>query len=78
MIHMPTVIHLPLTLLVGIAGGALCGAVPGLLKAYTGAHEVIVTIMFNYVIYAFLLFVVLSTPYQQPGQSNDIGRTLDP
>lgn len=78
MIHMPTVIHLPLTLLMGIAGGALCGAVPGLLKAYTGAHEVIVTLMFNYVTYAFLLFVVLTTPYQQPGQSNDIGRTLDP
>lgn len=78
MLHMPTIIHLPLTLLMGIAGGALCGAVPGLLKAYTGAHEVIVTLMFNYVTYAFLLFAVLSTPYQQPGQQNDIGRTLDP
>jgi simple sugar transport system permease protein len=78
MLHMPTIIHLPLTLLMGIAGGALCGAVPGLLKAYTGAHEVIVTLMFNYVTYAFLLFAVLSTPYQQPGQENDIGRTLDP
>ena len=78
MLHMPTIIHLPLTLLMGIAGGALCGAVPGLLKAYTGAHEVIVTLMFNYVTYAFLLFAVLSTPFQQPGQQNDIGRTLDP
>ena len=48
------------------------------MKAYTGAHEVIVTLMFNYVTYAFLLFAVLSTPYQQPGQSNDIGRTMDP
>jgi general nucleoside transport system permease protein len=78
MLHMPTVIHLPLTLLGGIAGGVICGAVPGLLKAFTGAHEVIVTLMFNYVTYAFLLFAVLSTPFQQPGQQNDIGRTLDP
>ncbi|HEY5104402.1 MAG TPA: ABC transporter permease [Acidimicrobiales bacterium] len=78
MVHMPTVLHLPLTLLAGIAGGMVCGAVPGLLKAYTGAHEVIVTLMFNYVTYAFLLFAVLSTPFQQPGQSNDIGRTMDP
>lgn len=78
MLHMPTVLHLPLTLLGGIAGGMLCGAVPGLLKAYTGAHEVIVTLMFNYVTYAFLLYAVLSTPFQQPGQSNDIGRTMDP
>jgi ABC-type uncharacterized transport system permease subunit len=78
MLHMPTILHLPLTLLGGIAGGMLCGAVPGLLKAYTGAHEVIVTLMFNYVTYAFLLFAVLSTPFQQPGQENDIGRTMDP
>ncbi|HVA51958.1 MAG TPA: ABC transporter permease [Acidimicrobiales bacterium] len=78
MLHMPTVVHLPLTLLAGIAGGMICGAVPGVLKAYTGAHEVIVTLMFNYVTYAFLLFMVLSTPFQQPGQQNDIGRTMDP
>lgn len=78
MINMPTVIHVPLSLLAGIAGGMICGAVPGLLKAFTGAHEVIVTLMFNYVTYAFLLYAVLSTPFQQPGQQNDIGRTLYP
>jgi len=77
MVHMPMVLHLPLTLLAGIAGGVLAGAVPGLLKAYTGAHEVIVTIMFNYVIYAFLIFSVLSTAFQLPGQQNDISRTFD-
>lgn len=78
MINLPTFIHLPLALIGGIIGGLVCGAVPGVLKAYTGAHEVIVTLMFNYVTYAFLLYMVLSTPFQQPGQSNDIGRTLDP
>jgi simple sugar transport system permease protein len=78
MINMPTVIHVPLALLGGIVGGMVCGAVPGLLKAFTGAHEVIVTLMFNYVTYAFLLFAVLSTPFQQPGQQNDISRTLYP
>jgi ABC-type uncharacterized transport system permease subunit len=78
MIHLPTIVHVPLSLLGAILGGLICGAVPGLLKAYTGAHEVIVTLMFNYVTYAFLLYAVLSTPFQQPGQSNDISRTLDP
>jgi ABC-type uncharacterized transport system permease subunit len=78
MLHMPTILHVPFTLLAGITGGAVAGAVPGILKAYTGAHEVIVTIMFNYVMYAFLLFVVLSTALQQPGQQNDISRTMDP
>lgn len=78
MLHLPAVLHLPLTLLAGVGGGMLAGSVPGLLKALTGAHEVIVTIMFNYVMYAFLLYVVLSTPFQQPGQQNDISRTIDP
>ncbi|MGB8179841.1 MAG: ABC transporter permease [Acidimicrobiales bacterium] len=78
MINLPTFIHLPFSLIGAIVGGMVCGAIPGLLKAYTGAHEVIVTLMFNYVTYAFLLFAVLSTPFQQPGQSNDISRTLDP
>jgi simple sugar transport system permease protein len=77
MIHMPMVIHLPLTLIAGFLGGVVAGLIPGFLKAYTGAHEVIVTIMLNYVIYAFLLFAVLSTAFQQPGQQNDISRTFD-
>ncbi len=78
MINMPTFFHIPLSLLTAIAGGMIVGAIPGLLKAFTGAHEVIVTLMFNYVAYAFLLYAVLSTPFQQPGQQNDIGRTLYP
>ena len=78
MIHVPTIFHIPLTLIAGIAGGMIVGAVPGLLKAYTGAHEVIVTLMFNYVVYAFLLFVLLSTSLQLPQQSNDVSRVMDP
>ncbi len=35
----------------GFLGGALWGFIPGLLKARTGAHEVIVTIMLNYIAY---------------------------
>lgn len=78
MLHMPTAIHVPLTLAAGIVGGMVCGAVPGLLKAYTGAHEVIVTIMFNYVMYSLLAFTLFSTALQQPGQQNDVSRTMDP
>jgi simple sugar transport system permease protein len=77
MIHCPTVIHLPLTLLAGIAGGAVCGLVPGLLKAYTGAHEVIVTLMFNYVCNAFLLYALTETALQAPNQANDLSRNVD-
>jgi len=46
---LPWVFHLPLSLLVGILAGAVWGGIPGLLKAHTGAHEVINTIMMNYI-----------------------------
>jgi simple sugar transport system permease protein len=46
---LPLFIHLPLALLAGVVGGMIWGAIPGLLKVYTGAHEVIVTIMLNYI-----------------------------
>jgi len=46
---LPPAVHIVLALLAGLIGGALWGMIPGLLKAYTGAHEVISTIMLNYV-----------------------------
>jgi simple sugar transport system permease protein len=46
---LPAPIHITLCLLVGILGGALWGTIPGFLKARTGAHEVISTIMLNYI-----------------------------
>ena len=55
-------IHLPLAILVGMAVGALWGGIAGLLKARTGAHEVIVTIMLNYVAY-YLLFYALAEDF---------------
>ena len=49
---LPAVIHVPLALLAGAVGGGLWGFVPGWLKAKTGGHEVINTIMMNYVAFA--------------------------
>jgi simple sugar transport system permease protein len=46
---LPPWLQLPLALATGILGGALWGAIPGLLKARFGAHEVINTIMMNYI-----------------------------
>ncbi len=47
---LPMAIHLPLAIFAGLIGGAIWGAIPGLLKAYTGGHEVITTIMMNWII----------------------------
>lgn len=60
-LHLPLVLHLPLALLAGaLAGGAL-GAVPGFLKAKTGAHEVISSIMLNNIAAYFLLWALGTT-----------------
>ncbi|MGH2619487.1 MAG: ABC transporter permease [Anaerolineales bacterium] len=48
-IELPPVIHLIAALLAGMMGGALWAAIPGYLKARTGAHEVITTIMTNFI-----------------------------
>ena len=47
--NLPWFIHLPFAMLAGLAAGALWGFIPGFLKAKTGAHEVINTIMMNYI-----------------------------
>ncbi|MBK9925636.1 MAG: ABC transporter permease [Anaerolineales bacterium] len=46
---LPGIIHLPLTILTGALGGMIWAVIPGYLKARTGAHEVISTMMMNYV-----------------------------
>jgi len=48
-VGLPAFIHLPLALLAGAAGGAFWGAIPGYLKAKFGAHEVVNTIMMNWI-----------------------------
>ncbi|KRC52191.1 ABC transporter permease [Leifsonia sp. Root227] len=69
--NLPPVLHLLLAIVAGIAGGAIWGGIAGLLKARTGAHEVIVTIMLNYIAF-YLLAYFLRTPglFQMAGSSN--------
>lgn len=55
------IIHIPLVLAAGILGGFLWGSIPGALKAYTGAHEVITTIMLNYIAVRLVDWLIKST-----------------
>ena len=57
----PFLIHMPMAVIAGLIGGALWGGLVGLLKATTGANEVVVTIMFNYIA-LLLLTYLLKTP----------------
>ncbi|SFA55876.1 nucleoside ABC transporter membrane protein [Rhodococcoides kroppenstedtii] len=68
---LPPVVHLIAAIVAGVVGGALWGGIAGLLRARTGAHEVIVTIMLNYVAF-YLISYLLRTPgaLQAPGSNN--------
>jgi len=73
---LPAIIHLPLAFLAGALGGALWGFIPGLLKAKTGGHEVINTIMMNYIAFR-LTDWLLREPMQRPGSTNPISPTIE-
>jgi simple sugar transport system permease protein len=77
LLPLPPVLHLLVAVLAGAAGGALWGFVPGILKARTGAHEVINTIMLNYVALYFLSWIIIQSGVQNPNRADAISRPVD-
>ncbi|MDR7520858.1 MAG: ABC transporter permease [Armatimonadota bacterium] len=65
---LPAGVHLPLAVLAGAAGGALWAFVPIALKLRRGAHEVITTIMMNYIAGALVLYL-LADVFRDPTQA---------
>ncbi|MFC9985148.1 ABC transporter permease [Microbacterium keratanolyticum] len=68
---LPFPLHMAAAIIAGILAGAIWAGIAGLLKARTGAHEVIVTIMLNHIA-VYLLAWMLATQgvLQAPGSSN--------
>lgn len=66
----------PLHLLLGVIGAALGGAlwagIAGVLKARTGAHEVIVTIMLNNIAIFLIAYLLSLDAFQRPGSNNPV------
>ncbi|MEV0154836.1 ABC transporter permease [Micromonospora sp. NPDC050686] len=77
LLPLPPVLHLLVALLAGAAGGAIWGFIPGILKARTGAHEVINTIMLNYVAVYLLSWIIVQSWVQNPTRSDAISRAVD-
>jgi ABC-type uncharacterized transport system permease subunit len=73
-ITIPAFIHVPLAIGMGVLFGAIWAAIPGALKAYTGAHEVINTIMMNYIALNTVSFL-LNGPMKDKDPNNVIART---
>ena len=84
---MPALLCLPFYILAAALGGGVVGAVPGVLKARFGAHEVIVTIMLNFIVLALLNYLTsakvhvpdtLHTPELKSGALTRLGDVLSP
>jgi simple sugar transport system permease protein len=75
--HLPVVLHLIVAILAGILGGALWGGLSGFLKAKTGAHEVITTIMLNYVAVNLLGYLLSVKGFQAPPYGQAISNPVD-
>jgi len=72
-VSMPFFVHVVVCVLGGFAGGAVLGWLVGEIKARTGAHEVITTIMLNYVMIYLLAYLLSSQSLlQAPGSPNPI------
>jgi general nucleoside transport system permease protein len=77
LLGLPGIIHAPLAFLAGGLGGALWGFIPGWLKAKTGGHEVINTIMMNYIAFRLSEWL-LSGPMQRPGSFVPVSPAIQP
>lgn len=73
---LPVVVHVVAAVLAGAVGGAAWGAVPGWLKARTGAHEVITTIMMNWISFNLALLVLKSAWVRREGRTDPISRVV--
>jgi simple sugar transport system permease protein len=70
--ELPTGIHAVAAIAAALLFAGLYGGFVGLLKARTGAHEVIVTIMLNYVAGYFLLWLLSTTAFLRPGRQDPL------
>jgi general nucleoside transport system permease protein len=64
------------SILAGVLSGAFWGFIPGLLKARTGAHEVITTIMLNYIAAQIVFFALRSPVLRRPGSTAPVSKPL--
>ena len=75
--HLPIGLHLLLALIGAMLGGAIWASIAGVLKARTGAHEVIVTIMLNNIALYLVAYLLSLKAFQRPGSVNPISPFID-
>lgn len=69
-LDLPAIIQIPVVILAGMLAGAIFGAIVGVLKARFGIHEVITSIMLNWIGLYLSNFVVRSETFHQPDSTS--------
>lgn len=67
---LPSWLLVPLMILGSMLAGAIWGGIVGILKAWRGAHEVVTTIMLNWIAF-YVTDYLISGPFKAPSQSNE-------
>lgn len=75
---LPWAIHLPLAMLGGVVAGAVYAGIAGVLRATTGAHEVISTIMLNLISYRLVDYLLRQPWIQKAGRADPISESVLP
>ncbi|HET6152083.1 MAG TPA: ABC transporter permease [Marmoricola sp.] len=75
--HMSAPFHVIVAIAAGMLGGGLWGGLAGLLKARAGAHEVITTIMLNYIAFFLLAYLLSVKGFQAPPYGQAISNPVD-
>lgn len=73
---LPIYVHLPLALLAGAVVGGLYAGIAGWLRAATGAHEVITTIMLNLMSYRLVDYLLRLPVIQRSGRADPISKSV--
>jgi len=71
-LDLPPVLHLLVAMLAAAVAGGLWAGIAGFLKARTGAHEVIVTIMLNNIAIYLVAYLLTTSVLKNPGSTNPI------
>ncbi len=74
---LPAFIHIPLAIAAAIMAGAIWAGIAGFLKARTGAHEVITTIMLNFVALFLVDYLLKTSVFQATGRNDPISEKVN-
>lgn len=73
---LPIFLHIPLGIIAALIGGAIWGGIPGYLRAKTGAHEVITTIMLNFIALRLVDYLLTVDFFQLEGRNDPVSKNV--